>query len=81
MTTCPRCGSPDPSRHPAVQHEGEVSICSDPFHSPPKVPFRYDGAHDQGFGVPGRCRCGGSLSLRKLGWTCGSCGAGYGRDD
>ena len=29
---CPICNSPDPKLHPAVQHEGEVSICGDQFH-------------------------------------------------
>ena len=29
---CPRCGSPDPEKHPAVQLGGEVQPCSDPFH-------------------------------------------------
>lgn len=31
---CPKCGSPDPARHPAVQHEGEVQICTHEFHKP-----------------------------------------------
>ena len=31
-TRCPRCDSPDPKLHPAMQHEGEVQICSHTFH-------------------------------------------------
>lgn len=29
---CPKCESPSPHLHPAVQHEGEVHICHDEFH-------------------------------------------------
>lgn len=31
---CPRCDSPDPAKHPAVQAEGEVTICQDSYHAP-----------------------------------------------
>lgn len=29
---CPRCNSPSPERHPAMQHEGEVQPCTHPWH-------------------------------------------------
>jgi len=32
MANCPRCDSPHPHLHPAVQAEGEVQPCYDPFH-------------------------------------------------
>lgn len=33
---CPRCDSPAPHLHPAMQHEGEVQPCSDAWHAPPR---------------------------------------------
>lgn len=30
---CPTCESPQPHLHPAVQHEGEVHLCRDPWHA------------------------------------------------
>lgn len=32
---CPRCKSPAPHLHPAVQFEGEVEVCSHEFHLTP----------------------------------------------
>jgi len=29
---CPTCDSPKPNLHPAIQFEGEVSLCADVFH-------------------------------------------------
>jgi hypothetical protein len=31
---CPRCDSPDPRKHPAMQFEGEVQECTHPWHTP-----------------------------------------------
>lgn len=36
MTTrCPKCDSPAPHLHPAVQCEGEIELCTDDFHLTP----------------------------------------------
>lgn len=40
---CPTCGSPKPHLHPAVQSEGEVQPCSDPFHGPKFDPVKIMG--------------------------------------
>lgn len=37
---CPRCNSPAPERHPAVQHEGEVELCVDNYHTIPTAENR-----------------------------------------
>ena len=40
-----------------------------------------DDCEDQGMGLPKdmKCRCGASLMLKPLGWTCVKCATGYGR--
>lgn len=32
---CPKCESPHPRLHPSVQFEGEVQVCSHPWHQVP----------------------------------------------
>jgi len=44
---CPRCHSPQPHLHPAVQHEGEVQPCAHEFHqrvTPENTPERIEEA-------------------------------------
>jgi hypothetical protein len=36
---CPRCNSPSPELHPAVQCEGEVHVCEHPFHDSARRPY------------------------------------------
>ena len=35
MDKCPRCDSPAPHLHPAMQFEGEVETCTHDFHLTP----------------------------------------------
>ena len=37
-TRCPRCDSPSPELHPAMQCEGEVQPCPHEWHKPTKMP-------------------------------------------
>jgi hypothetical protein len=37
---CPRCNSPDPQRHPAMQFEGEVQLCEHSWHQPTAAEIR-----------------------------------------
>jgi hypothetical protein len=44
---CPRCGSPHPRQHPAVQEGGEIEVCRHAFHAlltpnDPGYPGRYE---------------------------------------
>ena len=34
---CPRCNSPAPHLHPAMQYEGEVQVCTHQFHLPQNI--------------------------------------------
>lgn len=53
---CPICQSPAPHRHPAVQHEGEVQPCRDPYHlavTPENTPERIAEAQTVGADATG----------------------------
>lgn len=64
---CPVCNSPDPKLHPAVQHEGEVSICGDRFHS--IIPKRIHPAMTPVFAAEINRTLGQAVALRYIdGW-------------
>jgi hypothetical protein len=46
MSKCPKCSSPKPKLHPAVQFEGEVQPCQHAFHDQPGDRFVIK--HDNG---------------------------------
>lgn len=76
-----RTGSYESTGQAIDEAEKLLETMMDKKDEKPKVPFYYSNEHDQGMGVPARCRCGGSLALKPLGWTCSACRTGYGRDD
>ena len=43
---CPTCDSPSPHLHPAVQHEGEVQVCSNRWHKAAQDAGKEDVSHD-----------------------------------
>jgi hypothetical protein len=56
---CPKCDSPAPHLHPAMQSEGEVSICDDDFHKQPTSQNRCWGDHHvKSIANPDFCQCG-----------------------
>lgn len=65
-TRCPRCNSPEPHLHPAVQFEGEVQPCNDSWHGQHAggTVFNADRTVRHGLGAPasdgeGRAAAGG----------------------
>ena len=65
---CPRCDSPAPHLHPAMQHEGEVQPCSHEFHrtvTEQNTPERIREA--QGEPIPSCFDCGGERVAVDLG--------------
>jgi len=46
MDSCPRCTSPSPELHPAMQEEGEVQVCLHPWHDTARIPVGYERGTD-----------------------------------
>lgn len=71
---CPTCESPDPKKHPAVQFEGEIQLCRDPWHDPNADQI------EASFSAPSAIACGATPSSYGGGasceqrWHCDECG-------